>query len=439
MSTGKGRRRPVDWHPLAEKDPIPGDPEDIRDEVGRMKNLASTLRAQARILRKAADGNALTGKYADKIRDKSGDLEKHFRETAGRYERVVGDLGHWANELEGLQERADGVLRAAKRADEEHAAEVKKKEAEAKKDGEDGKDGKDGGKKALAESDPDSHLAPYHKQLHQIVSERDSRAQHFAENIGDDISDIIKDSAWENFKDGVHEHADTIKSVIEVLSWAATAIGIIALLFTPVGWLATLITVTAISLTGLVGVGHALLALSGDGNWADVAMDVFALATLGFGSVAMKGVKSAVTALKTVSRAERFQRYANLRKLLHKNVARYGLESVRGSKAARALQSLRGIGARETRPMATRVERLLGGDGEVVSASKFAKAMRAEFGGNPAVREASAALTKGVNRFRANYVAATGVDLGDKAMGIIVGDPYDGAKDVLTREAGSRW
>ncbi|WP_052745348.1 putative T7SS-secreted protein [Streptomyces sp. WM6386] len=430
MGTGKGSRRPVDWHPLAEKDPIPGDPEDIRDEVGRMKDLASTLRDQARILRKAADGEALKGKYADKIRDKSGDLEKHFRETAGRYERVVGDLGKWANELEGFQERADGVLRAAKQADEEHAAEVKKKEAE---------DEKGGAKNASESSDPDTHLAPHHKQLNQIVSERDSRAQHYADNIGDDISDIIKDSTWENFKDWGHDHADTIKSVIEVLSWAATAIGIIALLFTPVGWLATLITVTAISLTALVGVGHTLLALSGDGSWADVAMDVFALATLGFGSVAMKGVKSAVTALKAASRAERFQRYANLRKLLNRNIARYGASSVRGSKASRALQSLRQIGARETRPVATRVERLLGGDGEVVSASKFAKAMRAEFGGNPAVREATDALTKSVNRFRANYIAATGVDLGDKAMGILVGDPYDDAKDVLTREVGSRW
>ncbi|WP_327719148.1 hypothetical protein OG381_29820 [Streptomyces sp. NBC_00490] len=431
MGTGKGRRRPVDWHPLAEKDPVPGDPEDIRDEVGRMKNLASTLRDQARILRKAADGDALTGKYADKIRDKSGDLEKHFRETAARYERVVGDLGHWANELEGFQERADGVLRAAKRADEEHVAEAKKKEAEAKKSGE---------KNASESSDPDSHLAPYHKQLNQIVSERDSRAQHYADNIGDDISDIIKDSAWENFKDGVHEHADTIKSVVEVLSWAATAIGIIALLFTPVGWLATLITVTAISLTALVGVGHTLLALSGDGNWADVAMDVFALATLGFGSVAMKGVKAATTALKTASRAERFQRYANLRKLLHKNVMRYGENSVRGSKAARALQSLRGIGARETRPMATRVERLLGGDGEVISASKFAKAMRAEFGGNASVRAAADTVNTAVLKFRLNYGAATLVDVGDKLgeKGPYK-DQYGDAKDVLTREVGSRW
>ncbi|MFF0586302.1 hypothetical protein ACFYWD_10080 [Streptomyces sp. NPDC003781] len=69
---------------MAEKDPVPGEPEDIRDEVTRMKKLASTLRDQAAILRKAADGDALQGQYADKIREDSGDVEKHFRETAAR-------------------------------------------------------------------------------------------------------------------------------------------------------------------------------------------------------------------------------------------------------------------------------------------------------------------------------------------------------------------
>lgn len=431
MGTGKGRRRPVDWHPLAEKDPIPGDPEDIRDEVTRMKNLASTLRDQAATLRKAADGEALKGKYADKIREKSGDLEKRFRETASRYERVVGDLGNWATDLEGFQERADGVLRAAKQADEEHAAEVKKKEAEAKKDGD---------KKAPEESDPDSHLAPFRKQLNQVISDRNDRARHYAENIDGDIRDIIKDSGWENFKDWVHEHADTIKSVVEVLSWAATLIGVIALFFTPVGWLATLIAVSAISLTALVGVGHTLLALSGDGSWTDVAMDVFALATLGFGSVAMKGVKSATKALKDASRTGRFHRYANLRKLLDRNVMRYGTNSARGAKAVRAKDALRQIGSRETRPGSTRLERLLGGDGEVVSATKFAKAMRTEFSGNADVVKAADDVGKAARKFKFNYAAATLVDVGDK-LGEKgpYGEQYGDAKDVLTREVGSRW
>ncbi|MFJ8535726.1 putative T7SS-secreted protein [Streptomyces sp. NPDC093591] len=431
MATGRGRRRPVDWHPLAEKDPVPGDPEDIRHEVSRMKDLAKTLRDQAAILRKAADGDALQGKYADKIREKSGDLEKHFRETAGRYERVVGDLGNWANDLEGYQERADGILRAAKQADEEHAAEVKKKEAEAKNDGD---------KQPPEDSDPDSHLASYRKQLNDVISDRDASAERYARNIGEDISDVIKDSGWENFKDWVHENADTIKAVVEVLSWAATFIGIALLLFTPVGWLATALTAAAIGFTVLVGVGHTALALAGEGSWTDVAMDVFALATLGLGAVAMKGVKVAYTALKATSRAGRFQRYANLRKLLDKNIMRYGADSARGAKAVRAKDALRQIGSRETRPTTTRLDRLLSGEGEVASASKFAKSMRAEFSGNPDVAKAADAMEKAALKFKLNYGAATTVDVGDK-LGEKgpYSEQYGNAKDVLTLEVGSRW
>ncbi|MEU7432754.1 putative T7SS-secreted protein [Streptomyces sioyaensis] len=442
MATGKGRRRPVDWHPLAAKDPIPGDPEDIRDEVRKMKDTASTLRDQARILRKAADGDALQGKYADKIREKSGDLEKHFRETAGRYERVVGDLHNWANDLDGFQERADGILKSAKHADEHHAAEVKKNEAEAKRHGKD-----DGDKKQSEESDPDSHLAPYHKQLNEVISDRDSRAQHYANNIGNDIKDVIKDSSWEDFKDWVHANADTIDTVCEVLSWAATIIGVLALVFTPVGWIATLITVATVGLTALVGVGHAMLAASGDGAWTDVAMDVFALATLGFAPMALRGVKTATQTLKATSRGARFGRYANLRKLLNKNVMRYGLNSERGAKASRGLKNLREIGAKETRPTTTRMGRLLGGDEEVVSATRFARRMRAEFSGNAAIGDSADAVHKAARWSKGIYGAATGVDLGDKFVGIALGDTYDGAKDsldngvkdVLTRESGSTW
>ncbi|WP_419995858.1 putative T7SS-secreted protein [Streptomyces boninensis] len=426
MAAGKGRKRPVDWHPLAEKDPVPGDPEDIRTEVGKMKDMAKNLRDQAAILRKVANGEALEGKYADKIREKSDDLEKHFRETAARYERVVGDLGKWANELEDIQEDADGILKAAKKADEEHTAKEAKKGV------------------SLAPYyhppyAPDDHLASYRKRLYGVVSHRDTRAQHYADNIGDDISDIIKDSGWENFKDWVHENADWIKTVVEVLSWAATIVGILALIFTPVGWLATAMAVFAITATALVGVGHTMLALSGDGNWTDVAMDVFALATFGLGKIAMQGVKTAHASLKLVSRAGRFERYTNLRKLINRNIMRYGAASDRGQKALRAQQSLRRLGSGEVRPVASRLERVLGGDGEVASASKFAKRMRAEFSGNADVVRAADESLKKVAKFRVNYGAATGVDALDKFGEKMVGEPYGDVKDVLTREVGSRW
>ncbi len=391
-----------------------------------MKDLAKTLRDQARILRQAEDGDALKGKYADKIREKSGELEKRFRETAGRYERVVGDLGNWANDLEGFQERADRILESAKQADEEHAAEVKKKESEAKKDGD---------KKQPEDSDADSHLESYRKRLNDVISDRDARAQHYAKNIGDDISDVIKDSGWENFKDWVHKNAEAIKLAVEVLSWAATILGVAAMLFTPIGWLA----VAALVATVAVGVGHTLLALSGDGSWTDVAMDVFALVTLRIGTVALKGAKSAYATAKTTSRAPRFDQYKNVRKMLDKNITRYGSDSARGQKAIRAKQRLRELQAGRSQPTPTRMETALHGDKEIASMAKGSRLMRGDFAGNASVKEAADAADKAVSKFKANYIAATAVDLGDKAGEKLVGDPYGNVKDVLTLEVGSRW
>lgn len=123
------KTRPRDWHPLAESDPVPGDPDEIRDEVKHMTGVATSLREQARMLRGIGDDNELKGKYAEKLRDESGTLEKHLREVAGRYERVHGHLTNWANDLEDFQTQADDVLRKAKQKQDEVDAEKAKKES----------------------------------------------------------------------------------------------------------------------------------------------------------------------------------------------------------------------------------------------------------------------------------------------------------------------
>ncbi|MFD0210167.1 hypothetical protein ACFVH9_13785 [Streptomyces hirsutus] len=46
--TPTSKRRPVDWQPLCESDPVPGDPEEIRAEVKHMVSVAKKLRDQAK-------------------------------------------------------------------------------------------------------------------------------------------------------------------------------------------------------------------------------------------------------------------------------------------------------------------------------------------------------------------------------------------------------
>src|SRR5690348_2921109 len=108
-----GAYRPRDWSPLAPSDPVPGDPQAIRDEARHMRNLADSLCQQAHELKIIGHGEGLKGKYADKLRDKSNELEKHLREVAERYENTNGYVSSWADELEGMQAESIRILHAA--------------------------------------------------------------------------------------------------------------------------------------------------------------------------------------------------------------------------------------------------------------------------------------------------------------------------------------
>jgi len=218
--TVAGRRRPRDWHPLAAADPVPGDPDAILDEVAHMRQVAAMLRAEAKDLRLIAQGQGLEGRYADALRDGARELEVHLRETAGRYERVYGELTGWAHELADLQTEADRVVRAA--------------QAEVASSFEDTDSA--GGAEGAGE-DP---VALYRASLAKLTAQRDERAAYYAARLRGDIDDTIKDSWWERCKDAVDDYQSAISLAVDVMSWVATGIAIAAITMTPAGWVAGL-------------------------------------------------------------------------------------------------------------------------------------------------------------------------------------------------------
>lgn len=48
--------RPWDWQPLADSDPVPGDPAGISAEAARLANAAELIAGQAAMLHKIAAG-----------------------------------------------------------------------------------------------------------------------------------------------------------------------------------------------------------------------------------------------------------------------------------------------------------------------------------------------------------------------------------------------
>ncbi|MGW7409597.1 putative T7SS-secreted protein [Streptomyces sp. NPDC054833] len=279
--------RPRDWHPLADSDPVPGDPEEIRDEVKHMISVAENLRAQAKLLRGIKSDNELKGKYAGKLRDESEVLEKHLREVAERYEHVHGHLTNWANELEDFQSDADRVLANAKKEQEELEADKAKKKS--------GDSSSPHPSESGTEGDP---LRKFREQLDRITGDRDDRAAHYARKIGEQLGDVIKDSTWDNFKGWFHDHAKVIKIVLDAAGWVATIAGIIAI------WIPVLnLIVLGIAIATILT--RSMLVASGDASWTDLAFDVGGLLLMGVGRGGLAALKGANRVTSTAAQTTR--------------------------------------------------------------------------------------------------------------------------------------
>jgi hypothetical protein len=436
-----GRRRLRDWHPLAGDDPVPGDPDAILDEAAHLRQVAAMLRAEANDLRLIAQGHGLKGAYADALRDGARELEVHLRETAGRYERVHGELAGWAHELADLQTEADRVVRAAQ-------AEVASSFGDTDSSG-----GADCG---------DDPVAAYRASLAKITARRDERAAYYASRIHGRIDDTVKDSWWERCKDAVDDYQSAISLAVDVMSWVATGIAIAALTMTPAGWVAGL----ALWLTFGVLAGHLLLASAGDGSWADIAMDLFGLLTMQVGATALRslrGVRDATKlaaelvaeerAAETSARATQALRdrtSAVVNRRVSSRAARAMARHNRNIARAAARRAGRAAAAQEAAtPMASASRweaAAVGGDRETANLHKDVLRLRARYPESEGVLRASEGAERRYYALRAAFGSATAVDLGDKFAGDSdlfpmkpVSGAYGGMKDRYAREVGSRW
>jgi hypothetical protein len=434
--TGHRRARPRDWHPLADADPVPGDPDAILDEVGHMRQVASMLRQEAKDLRVIGRGDGLKGRYADALRHGADGLEVHLRETAERYERVLGHLTGWAYALEGLQAEADRILRNAQVV------------AELDRPG-----------RTHSDDDP---LDGHRTSLARVVAQRDERAAHFASLIRHEIDDKIKDSPWEWFKDAVDDWSGEISLVVDAMSWAASIIALAALATTPPGWVAGL----AIWLSVGVLAGHLMLASAGDGSWADIAMDTFGLLTMQVGTLALNELRAVRNATKAAAQLAAEEQAATnsaratqaIRDRASAVVNRRGATRAERAKArhdrniARAANRRAGSQAAAEEaatpmPEASRWEAAsVGGDVEEANHFKDVKRLRSAYPRSPEVQRASNGAERLHRTFKGAWIASSAVDVTDKVAGSsdLVPwkpdyGPYGDAKDRFKREVGSSW
>lgn len=108
--------RPVDWTPLADSDPVPGDPAEVARLARRYADTAAEVTRQAANLRTLASAEGWDSDAGRTFAEAAGGLAADLEKTRHRYAEVAGALRDWSPRLDDVQARADQALAEAKAA-----------------------------------------------------------------------------------------------------------------------------------------------------------------------------------------------------------------------------------------------------------------------------------------------------------------------------------
>jgi len=285
--------RPYDWSPLGlGSDPVPGNPEAVSDESRRLGQTAQELRAQITMLAQIAGDATLKGQYAGTLRAHAQQLSQDLGKVATRYESVADATGQWSGDLTQAQATSLTALRMAQGPYEQllrlQAPQQPPASATATAHRQYAADNQ---YYQQAQSSAQAAITDAQRLLGQATGNRDTAGATAAAKISSASHDSLADSWWDQFKQMISSIANNLRTVATVIGYIATACAILAVILTGPLALVFLLIAGGLLLTEL-GV-HTILAATGNGSWADVGLDVFALATLGYGSILDAGAEAA--------------------------------------------------------------------------------------------------------------------------------------------------
>ncbi|KAB1986928.1 hypothetical protein [Streptomyces triticiradicis] len=289
--------RPRDWHPIADSDPVPGDPDRMAALGRQLRKTAEELDRQIRNLKAVVDVDAWDNKSGREFREKAKGNVKKLEAAFERYDTAATAIGSevvevgggyqdklharphdYASDLNRAQEIADAALKDAQDADERKGAAQKKldglsdkdkKKEDADKDRKDLEDKRDA---AGGEIDAAREKVDAARRI------RDDAAKRAREAIDDIIShDSLKDGFWETL----------VAKVAKAVSLIATVCGILSLV---VGW----IPVIGQALAGVLGaiamiatlinfVAAFIQVLQGNAEWMDLGVAALGFLMMGVG------------------------------------------------------------------------------------------------------------------------------------------------------------
>ncbi|MFE8960190.1 hypothetical protein [Streptomyces iakyrus] len=310
--------RPRDWHPIADGDPVPGDPDRVATLGRQLRKTADELERQIRSLKAVSRVDSWDSEAGKEFRQKAKGNVGKLEAALKRYETAADALGtrvaevsggyqdqlhakpsNYATDLNRAQRIADAALRDAKEAEDRKDAAQRSLDSSSDK----GKDEK----KKLEErrGAAGDEIAAAQEKVSQAKEIRDKAAKRASDAIEAVISDdSLKDGFWDKFD----------KWVDDIGSWAeeyATYFGVAAL---AVGWipvigqaLAGVLGAVATILTLVSTVATLIQVVRGDKGLKDLAFTVLGLAMMGvgkaFAKIAGKYVQRAIKSMDKASAA----------------------------------------------------------------------------------------------------------------------------------------
>ena len=400
--------RPVEWSPLADSDPVPGDPAGISSEAAHLAGIAQLIQGQIAQLRQIATGqSAERGRHVEKLQSAAAKTAGQLVKVAGRYQDTASALTAWVPALESAQSQSLRALAQAQEA-------VRRQQANQPLQRPSGtkltpQEQQSDQARASALNQATGDLGAAQRLLQTAVSDRDQKAAETRARISHAIDDGVVDGFWDHVSAFIHEYAGLLTDIATALEWAATILAIAALFVSGIGFLL---------LAGLIlaaGILRAILALNGDGSWSDVVLDGVALLTLGLGTGA--GALLGKFAAGTADTAERMlqgertlQELGAASKLAD---APGGAALLNEGTTAGALE--KALGAFEK---SSPLQRFLeGGDLEKAAAWERVSYLTKLFPDSPVMQGIARDTTafKGIARF--SYLGGLAPDWGDKAAG----------------------
>ena len=291
--------RPTSWYPLAATDPVPGDPDALRQHADEHAAVAASIGVVAEDVKVLQRDPALQSFAVDELRHRTEVVAESIKKAHARYVAVAEALTTYASALRRAQEAADELLVRARATQQslDEAAQQRLRAAILLRDLEDDPtaDATDvrtttrrleAAREAV--DDAEIRLSHLRDELETVQRQRDAAAQDAIDRITmARASDGLDDGWWEDWG------LDVATQVSNVAGTVATSAGTAALVLCWVPIVGPALGVIATVAGAASLVANFLLAYNDEKGWTDFGIDALGMVSFGWS----RGVAGALKGL----------------------------------------------------------------------------------------------------------------------------------------------